>query len=461
MTLASKLENLPLRIEKIMKQTSVPGISLAVMQGDEIFEYATGYVNLSARIEATPDSVFQIGSITKLFTTTLILQLMDEGKLDLDTTVKHYLPEFQLADNDATETITIRQLLTHTSGMDGDFFEDTGKGDDCVERYILACRALPQLHAPGEMFSYCNAGFVVAGRLIEKIDGKPWHVALKKRIIHPLSLRPMGTEPEEAILNRAAVGHMPNPESGEQMMIPRWRLSVSNGPAGATPFAAARNLLSFASLILNGGENIDGKQLLSKEVIQLVQTHQTDIPPSALGFDGLHAWGLGWMLFDWGKKRLIGHGGSTIGQNAFFRILPDEMIAVSLLTNGGDAVALSHTILSEVFGKLAGLESPPIPETNQDLNLDLSKYCGTFERISNRYKIAVENGTLMITTIGLRPPFNFLPPQKTRLEPVDQNLFLAYSEASELPTSANFLRFDSNGRPEYLHISGRASPRIS
>ena len=460
MKLIEQLEKLPERIKEVMDETGVPGVSLAVMQGDEVYETAAGYVNLSAKIEATPDSVFQIGSITKLFTTSMVLQLVDEGRLDLDNPVKQYLPEFQLGDSSATESITIRHLLTHNSGMDGDFFEDTGKGDDCVERYVLACRALPQLHAPGEMFSYCNAAFVVAGRLIEKFDGKPWNMALKERILNPLDLRPMGTEPEEAILNRAAVGHMANPETGVQMMIPAWRLPVSNGPAGATPFAAARNLLTFGAMIFNGGKSAQNVQIMSPEAIELIQTPQTDLPPSALGFDGLQAWGLGWMLFEWGEKRLMGHGGSTIGQNAYFRMLPDEKIAVSLLTNGGDPATLSHSILAEVFGTLAGVEPPLPPAATSGEDINLQNYCGIYERISTRYTIAVEDGKMVVTTIGLRLPFNLIPPQKAILEPVDRTLFLVHGEASKTPGSANFLNFDDEGKPAYLHISGRAAPRL-
>ena len=87
------------------------------------------------------------------------------------------------ADAKATEEITLTHLLCHTSGIDGDFFQDTGCGDDCVERYVLACAALPQLHPPGEMLSYCNAGFMIAGRIIEKLRGKPWHTVIGERSV--------------------------------------------------------------------------------------------------------------------------------------------------------------------------------------------------------------------------------------------------------------------------------------
>ena len=461
MKLSDRLKTLPSRISELIEETNVPGVSLAVMHHDEVFETAAGYVNLAAKIETTTDAVFQIGSITKLFTTTLIQQLVDKGELDLDAPVRKYLPEFQLADQFAAETITVRHLLTHTSGMDGDYFEDTGKGDNCIERYILACRALPQLHPPGKNFSYCNAGFVVAGRIIEKLTGNPWPIALKSQIIHPLQLTPMGTEPEEAIFNRVAVGHMPHPDTGQQQMVPVWRLTTSNGPAGATPFGSARNLLSFAAMILNRGKDAEGGQFLSEPIIESIQTPQVEVPDSAFGFNGLQSWGIGWMIFDWEGKQLIGHDGRTTGQFSYLRVMPEEGIAVSLLANGGDAAVFSRAIFSEVFGALAGVRPPMPPCINTNLNLDLNKYCGTFQRLSARYDIELKDGKLVVTNTGQRAPFTMIPPQKITLEPVSSNLFLAFSKASQTPTSANFLKFDEAGRPGYIHISGRAAPRVS
>ena len=103
--------------------------------------------------------MFQIGSITKLWTSSLVMQLVDEGTVDLDATVRTYLPEFRIADEAAASAITVRQLLTHTSGFEGDIFTDTGVGDDCVEKYLGVLHDVPQLFPPGTMWSYNNAGF--------------------------------------------------------------------------------------------------------------------------------------------------------------------------------------------------------------------------------------------------------------------------------------------------------------
>src|SRR3546814_5433250 len=113
------------------------------------------------------------------------MQPVEEGLLDLDSPVRNILPDFAVADAVATETVTTRHLLTHTSGIDGDVFIDGGRGDDCVERYVASLKSTVQLFAPGTDWSYCNTGFVIAGRIIEVLRGKSWDAVLRERIIEP------------------------------------------------------------------------------------------------------------------------------------------------------------------------------------------------------------------------------------------------------------------------------------
>jgi CubicO group peptidase (beta-lactamase class C family) len=132
-------EQLPTPIEKY----DVPAAAVAVFAGDEVLEGAAGVLSKATGVEATPDSVFQIGSITKLWTSTLVMQLVDEGKVDLDTPIRTYLPEFRIKDEGAAAQITVRQLLCHTSGFEGDIFTDTGLDDDCVEKYLGVLHSVP------------------------------------------------------------------------------------------------------------------------------------------------------------------------------------------------------------------------------------------------------------------------------------------------------------------------------
>ena len=172
-----------------------------------------------AKIEATTDTLFQIGSISKVWTATVAMQLVDEGKLDLDAPVAEVLPELQLADAEAAKTVTMRHLLTHTSGIDGDVFTDTGRGDDCVEKYVGLMSDVKQNHPLGATWSYCNSGFTLAGRVIEKLTGLTWDAALRERLFAPLGLKHTVTLPEEALLFRAAAGHVDT--SGASRSSPR------------------------------------------------------------------------------------------------------------------------------------------------------------------------------------------------------------------------------------------------
>src|SRR6185437_13105108 len=152
------------RLAVLAERHKVPGASLGILRTgasgrpDEVIEAAYGYANFPARIEATTDTLFQIGSMSKVWTATLAMQLIDEGKLDLDAPVADVLPELRLADAEVAKTVTMRHLLNHTSGIDGDVFTDTGRGDDCVEKYVALLAEQKQNHPLGATWSYCNAG---------------------------------------------------------------------------------------------------------------------------------------------------------------------------------------------------------------------------------------------------------------------------------------------------------------
>src|SRR5688500_7719205 len=121
-----------------------------------IEEHAAGVLSLRTRIETTTDSVFQIGSITKIWTATLAQRMVNSGVLDLDRPVVSYMPDFRLSDPAATNSVTARHLLIHTSGIDGNLFTGTGVSSDAIARFVATLSGAEQLFAPGSMFSYCN-----------------------------------------------------------------------------------------------------------------------------------------------------------------------------------------------------------------------------------------------------------------------------------------------------------------
>src|SRR5215468_9762092 len=124
------------QLSALIEKYDVPGAAVAVLANGEVVDHAAGILHKGTGVEATPDSIFQISSVTKLWTSTLVMQLVDEGLVDLDAPVRTYLPEFRIADEEAAAVITTRMLLSHTAGFEGDIFTDTGVGDDCIEKYV-------------------------------------------------------------------------------------------------------------------------------------------------------------------------------------------------------------------------------------------------------------------------------------------------------------------------------------
>ena len=216
------LPNLQRWLDDAAIRHDVPGAAVAVGVGDELAEAATGVVNRGTGVAATTDSVFQIGSVTKVWTASLVMQLVGDGLVDLDAPVRRYLPEFGVLDAAASATVTVRQLLSHTGGFDGDLFEDTGRGDDAVDRLLAFMRTgAAQVHPPGELFSYCNAGYSTLGALVTKLRGGTWESVLRERLIGPLGVTHMALFAEEAILFRAAAGHLADPDGGPPRVAPR------------------------------------------------------------------------------------------------------------------------------------------------------------------------------------------------------------------------------------------------
>jgi len=445
-----------MRLEELTVRHKVPGAALAVMAGDELAEAAAGVVNLGTGVEVTPDSVFQVGSITKVYTTTLVMQAVDEGRLDLDAPVGEVLPELRLAGVEDTGPITVRHLLTHTSGIDGDHFEDTGRGDDAVERYVASCARLSLIHPVGATMSYCNTGFVLAGRIIEKLAGSTWDRALRSRLLDPLGAGQTVTLPEEALRYRAAYGHVA--KAGEDPhLATTWGLPRSVGPAGLI-CASAREVVAFARMHLDGGKAPGGAEVLSPGSVAAMQEVQVQVPD---GVTPPRYWGLGWMLFDWDGHRVIGHDGATVGQQAFLRAVPEAGVVACLLTNGGKATDLFRELVGEVLEELAGVAMPPPPSPAEaGGGADLSAYEGTFERESERVEVRARDGRLhaTITETGPLAALSPEPVREVELLAVEGPLFVTRLGDLETWTPVHFYEL-ADGSP-YLHMGGRATPRV-
>lgn len=310
---------------------------------------ASGVLNAATGTPAGVDAIFQIGSITKVWTTTLIMQLVDEGLLALEDTVRSVLPDFALDDEETAARVTIRSLLSHRSGIDGDLFTNTGRGDDCIELYVATLKTARQVHALDDGFSYCNSGFVVLGRIVEVLRDGQYDAILRERLLKPLGLEHTVTLLEDVPRFAAAAGHRP-----DGVPAPVWPITRSMGTAGNI-VASIGDLLTFAELGLRLGETVDGTRIISRESAILMQQEQidlTDIYPSLTG------WGLGWFLEEWSGARVYGHDGGTIGQRAYLRVFPEQQLAIGLLTTGGRPDGLYHDLFENAASTVAGLHAP-------------------------------------------------------------------------------------------------------
>jgi CubicO group peptidase (beta-lactamase class C family) len=450
-------QRLQSRLSELIGKHKVPGAAVGVLHNGELTQAAAGAINLDTGVEATTDTLFQIGSISKVWTTTVIMQLVDEGKISLDEPVQTYLPGFKVADSDVSAKVTLRHLLSHTSGIDGDHFQDFGRGDDCIEKYVDACATLGQTHALGETMSYCNTGFTIAGRIIEVVTGGQWDAVMRERLFAPLGLTHTNTLPEEALLFRTAVGHIALEPGDPPSRAPVWVLPRIAGPMGLINSTVA-DVLTFAKMHMDSGLAADGKRILSEASVKAMQEPQVEVPDQHTL--GSH-WGVGWILFSWGGSRVYGHDGGTIGQAAFLRIAPDANLAVCLLTNGGDARVVYHELYSELFKELAGIDVPQIPKAPETpLEMDLAPYAGTYERLGIKIELRPGDHALDGTTTMSGPLATMLPNpvQKMRFVPVDSETFLVYGEGE--PTPAVFYDF-VDGVPRYVHIGARTHPRVA
>ncbi|GID28679.1 serine hydrolase [Paractinoplanes brasiliensis] len=441
------------RLDVLAERHGLPGAVLGIARsgesggtsGDELVEAAYGVLNADTGVETTAESVFQIGSISKVWTATLVMQLVDEGKLELDAPIAEVLPELTLAEAGVAAKVTMRHLLTHTSGIDGDVFTDTGRGDDCLEKYVGGLRDVAQNHPLGATWSYCNSGFSLAGRVIEKLTGGTWDAAVRERIIGPLGLRRTGTLPEEALLHRAAAGHVPGPQ-----VAPVWMLPRALGPAGLINSTAA-DLLAFARMHLDGGGDV-----LSAASAAAMAGHQVELPEKFTLGD---SWGLGWIRFDWDGHRLIGHDGNTIGQSAFLRLLPEQGLAVTLLTNGEGARDLYQELFTEIFAEVAGVAMPqPLTPPSPPADVDITEHLGTYERASMRLEV-LEGPLLRMTQTGPLAELSPEPVHQLPLVGVREDLFLVRMPESDAWFPVYFYRLPTGER--YLHLGVRATPKVA
>jgi CubicO group peptidase (beta-lactamase class C family) len=453
-----KYKDLETKLKRSIRKHGVPGASIAILKGRRVVaSAAAGVINVDTKVPATTDTVFQIGSITKVFTATLIMQLVDDGLLSLDTPILEYLPEFQIADQATRRAVTARHLLSHTSGIDGDFFVDSGRGDDAIARLIPMMTLLPSVFPLGTKMSYCNVGFAVLGRLIEVLRRETYDQAMRRRIFRPLGMAHAMTLPEDALRHRCAVGHVADPKDPKQPMVaPFTHLSHGLKSAGSTPAMSAADLLKFASAHLEHGRIDGGKRLLSAASVATMQRQQVRLQKYAPAF--ITAWGLGWALLDFGGHKVIGHDGGTIGQYSFLRISPQKRVAIALLTNGGDALSVYDEIVAAPFGDEIRKREPVLPPANPTLRVDPQRYVGRYENIMATISIDAKDGAFRTSNIPkgqLGTPIRDLP-----IAFIDRQTIAFNTGNPQLDRQTGLFSDLIDGRYAYMQVGGRQYRRV-
>ncbi len=443
------------RLASLATEAHLPGAVLGVLRGGDLAVVPYGVLSTRTGVETTADSVFQIGSITKTWTATMVAQLVEEGRLTYETTVAELLPDVRVGVDDVAARVTVRHLLTHSSGIDGDVFDDTGRGDDCIERYVALLAETQSAFDPGSAYSYCNSGFVVLGRIVEVLDGRTWDESLRSRLVEPLGLTDTVTSAEEAILRRAAVGHKGAQEAGTP--YDAWALPRSIGPAGGITTTAA-DLLAYARFHLDGGVAGTGERLLGERAVRGMRDQQLPIPDKS-AFPGI---GLSWRVGRWDGTEVVSHGGGTVGQMSSLWVLPEHDAAVCMLTNADNGDAVFQVLLSEVVRELTGVDPPRPPEPDPGAApTGLGRHVGTYARKGLGFEVTEKDGQLSATVL---PSFG-LPgvddePETLDLLPVDGSgdRFVARSDPTEAWWQVSFATLP-DGRAQ-LFSSGRVAPRV-
>ncbi|MEV6767351.1 serine hydrolase domain-containing protein [Nocardia sp. NPDC051030] len=446
------------RLDELRAAHHVPGAGLAFLVDGEVYELASGVLNRRTGVEVTTDSVFLCGSIAKVYTATMIMQLVDEGKLDLDAPVIDVLPEFAVPDAEATKSITTRQLLSHTAGVTNDFNFDAGRGDDCLAKFVEAAREVPLDCPTGTAFSYGGVGFIVMGRMIEVLTGTTWDQQVQERIATPLGLERTITLPEQALRYRVAMSHLGEP-GVDPDPAPEWDLMPrAIGPAGRI-ISSAGDMVRFARAHLAGGVAPDGTRWLSADSTATMQRREIDCPDKwTVSGDGQ---GLGWVLNDWNGVGGFGHDGAAIGQYGYLRIVPSAKVAVVLLTNGGGARQLYADLFRELLREFADVTMPePFGPAENPPAIDIIPHIGTYKRAGVVLTVSEKEGNPHMLYEFVDDMAGMSPPLSIDLIPVSETVWAGTGAGPSFSEGYMPVIFATlaNGVP-CVYVGTRATPK--
>ena len=431
-------------VRAAMEETATPGVAVGLLHDGQEHAAGFGVTSVENPLDVTAETLFQVGSITKTFTGTTAMRLVEQGELDLDAPLRTYLPDLKLGDEDVAARATMRHLLTHTGGWIGDYFEDYGAGDDALARMVDSLQGLPQLTPLGEIWSYNNAGFYIAGRVIEVLTGKTYEQAVQELVLTPLGLDNTFFFPEDVMTRRFAVGHH-RAEDGPPPVARPWPIGRAHHAAGGIA-SSVLELLRWARFHLSDGEGV-----LTRASLDEMQRDQF-----AAGsiFEQV---GITWAITESWGTRTIGHGGGTNGQIALFLFAPEHDFALAVLTNhqrGGEVTLAARQAALEAIGAREPERTP--------VDVDVDEHLGTYTSPLMDAELARAGDKLTITMTNKggfprsdSPPQPSPPPYVVAFYEPDR-IFVVEGQQGE----AEFLR-GADGRIAWFRLGGRTMARAA
>ncbi|HWD81198.1 MAG TPA: serine hydrolase domain-containing protein [Kribbella sp.] len=435
------------KIQAGMAKYAIPGAGLGVWYRGREYVRGFGVTSVDTNEPVSADTVFRIGSTTKTFTATAIMRLVERGRINLDRPVRAYLPDFTTADPAVAARVTVRQLLNHSAGWQGDYFEDTGQGTDALAKYVADMPKVPQLTPLGKVFSYNNAAIGVAGRIVEVVTGKPYEIAARELVVDPLGLAHSRFFRSELAGFSVAASH--NVVDGKAVVEPSFDAMPRALHSIGGLISSARDQLRYARYHL-GHHGLP--RLLTDRSRLAMQSHPG---PGGTLFVELDGVGITWMLRPTAQGvTVVQHGGDWNGQHSGFLFVPQRDFAITLLTNSETGPLLLAELFADdwalqEFAGLTNLPAVPRPVTRP------AEYVGSYiaQQIGFDGKpeeigldVTADKGELVASVSG-QPMFRFAFYRK--------DFVLALNpDGTPTHTRANFVR-GTTGQVEWLRYGGR------
>lgn len=325
--------------ETKMKENQLTGLSLALVDDEKIiWTLSLGYADLENKKPVTSDTLFRIGSISKLFTATAIMQLVEQGKIDLDKPLQTYIPEFSMKTRfpDAGP-VTIRSIMTHSSGLPCDYLPVSSPSYPYFTQLVKDIQNEYVAYPPGYITAYSNLAVALLGVVIERVSGQKFNDYITEHIFKPLEMNHSSFELRADMEPLLSKGYRNN-EPAEDMFLGVF-------PSGSM-VSDVNEMSHFMQMVLDKG-SYKGQQIVKERTLEEMFTPQTNIP---LDLDARGTIGLNWGLDQnpsWGK--IVAHAGGTYLFFSWMKVLPEKKLGVIILTNSANGFGPAYEISNELI----------------------------------------------------------------------------------------------------------------